>query len=155
MEESNKKIEYLIVQIDENINKIKDKSKNNKRLTSIVGVSSLILSASVTLSLGLEVDESYAITQKNSALFLSALLTIVNGWSLIFNYRKLWVRQKKTLLNLYQIKNKVKYEYKSESIEESKVDELFESYLNIWDKDSNDWTQIHQLKRNNVSEKER
>ena len=67
---------------------------------------------------------------------------ITNGWSTLFNYKKLWFRQKSTLLDLYQLKNELGYRKSRKMSIDS--DELYSKYLMIWEKDSNEWRNITQ-----------
>ena len=58
----------------------------------------------------------------------------------VFDYKKLWMRQKSTLLDLYQLMNELRYR---ESIKDyESVVTLFDKYQTIWEKDSNEWRKI-------------
>jgi hypothetical protein len=135
---------FLTEQIDFNIEKIKPKVKGNKDKTSAINLSTVALSALITLTLALEIKE-FEIIQKNIALVLGALLTVFNGWTLLFDYKKLWVRQKKTLLSLYQIKNEIGYLQAKGKDEIKSLDTLFDRYLELWERDSTEWITIHKV----------
>ncbi|MCJ8314890.1 MAG: DUF4231 domain-containing protein [Saccharospirillaceae bacterium] len=142
MEELNTNLSFLSSEVDKNIKIIKNKQKYNKNLTGLTGILTVILSSAITLILGLDI-EAFIDYQKNIALFLGSILTITNGWIMIFDYKKLWIRQKNTLLSLYQIKNKIGYTKACISLTKVDVDKLFSEYLDIWDKDSREWERIH------------
>jgi len=144
--ENNNTLSFLEEKVNTNISVLKDKSKKNKNRTGFLGVTAVSLSALITLTLGMDID-GYEAWQKNIALVFGALLTIVNGWIFMFNYKKLWVRQKKTLLNLYQLKNKIEYLKSVGTYDQKKTDELFSEYVDIWKNDGNEWISIQNDKK--------
>jgi len=133
----NTKISFLKGEVDKSIATLKSKSQKNKFKTSVVNGLTIFFGALITLTLGLDVSVDYVTIQKNLALIFGALLTIINSWGAIFDYKKLWVRQKTTLLRLYQLRSKLDYR-----LTNSDDFDLFEEYLSIWDKDSEEWTSI-------------
>lgn len=137
-----KQMEFLSTKLDSSIQKIKDKSKENKTKTAVINALSISLGALVTLTLGFEVADENVQIQKNAALLLGALLTIVNGWGAVFDYKKLWVRQKSTLLSLYQLQNELNFRKSVD--EQSDVEDLFIQYQKIWEIDQNSWKSIVQ-----------
>ena len=147
---NNSEAEYLLAEVERNIKTLKKKVKRQKLKNSVVNGLSMILGAAITLILGFNVHEDYASLQKNSALVVGAMLTIVNSWNIFSNYKKLWVRQKSTLLNLYQLKNELGYRTSKQT--DVDFQDLFEKYQKIWEKDRAEWrgivtpVQIHQSK---------
>ena len=133
-------VDYLESKVDESINVLKTKVSVNKKKTGRINALSISLGALVTLSLGVDVAPESAMFQKNVALALAALLTIINGWNALFDYKKLWIRQKSTLLDLYQLKNQLGYRKAIDS--NCNVDDLFEMYVDIWEKDGDEWRKI-------------
>lgn len=133
----NTQISFLKGEVDNSIATLKLKSQKNKLKTSVVNGLTILFGALITLTLGLDVSVDYVTYQKNLALIFGALLTIINSWNAIFDYKKLWIRQKTTLLRLYQIRSKLDYR-----LTNNDDFDLFEEYLSIWDKDSEEWTSI-------------
>lgn len=133
---------YLQQEISKSIQTLKNKVSLHKNKTSLINAFSISLGALVTFTLGIDVAVDNAQLQKNLALGLGALLTITNGWNALFDYKKLWVRQKSTLLDLYQMQNELGY--RKSKKEDCEVDDLFEQYQRIWEKDSNEWRSIIQ-----------
>ena len=133
---------YLQKEISKSIQTLKNKLSLHKNKTSLINAFSISLGALVTFTLGIDVAVDNAQLQKNLALGLGALLTITNGWNALFDYKKLWVRQKSTLLDLYQMQNELGY--RKSKKEDCEVDDLFEQYQRIWEKDSNEWRSIIQ-----------
>ncbi|AEF54580.1 SLATT domain-containing protein [Marinomonas posidonica] len=140
------RIGFLDKSINGSIKTIKAKAKWNKTKASIINALIIMLGALITLTLGVDVDEDLVRIQKNLALIFGALLTLLSGWNVIFDYRKLWIRQKITLLALYQLKNEFDY-YKVDENSNSdnmnkKIDSFFLKYQEIWDKDGQEWRDI-------------
>lgn len=138
MEQNNKK-DFFNSALESSITIIKKKSKKNKFKTGLINGLSIILGALITLILGFDVSNENTQLQKNLALIVGALLTIINGWGVLFDYKKLWVRQKITLLSLYQLKNELDFR---KSKNNQKIDDLFEEYQKIWEIDQNAWKSI-------------
>lgn len=137
---NNKSYDFFINELDSNIKIIKEKTKSNKFKTGLINGLAIISAGLITLTLGVDVAPESLSIQKNLALFLGFLLTVVNGWGVLFDYKKLWVRQKVTLLNLYQIRNELNFR-KSQSAELF-IDDLFEQYQQIWEEDREAWKSI-------------
>ena len=140
-------VHFLSEELESNIEKIKKKTKANKFKTGLINGLSISLGALIALTLGWEFDPEYTKLQKNFALLMSATLTIVNGWGVLFDYKKLWVRQKMTLLSLYQLRNEL--HFRQTSSNDSYVEELFERYQRIWECDQNSWHSIVQASATN------
>lgn len=154
MENNDNTMDFLEKKVNESITTLKCKSKKNKINTSVLSIFTVSLSAIITMTLGLDIV-GYEQLQKNLAQGFGALLTITNGWTLIFNYNKLWIRQKKTLLSLYQIQTKIGFLKAQNKIEKSQIDNLLTEYLDTWERDGTEWINIqNDRKSNNLDFKE-
>jgi hypothetical protein len=152
--ENSSEVDFLEQQITNSIQTLKTKTSSSKRKVGWMGALSISLGALITLTLGVDVSLEYAQLQKNIALLFGAILTVSNGWSVLFDYRKLWIRQKITLLELYQMQNELGYR-KSKS-EDFNVDDLFEKYLAVWENDSQEWkniTKVHSASKDKTLNK--
>lgn len=125
---------------------LKSKCKKNKRFFQWLTAGSIVFSAAITLILGFDLPE-HTLVQKNFALVLAMVLTLLNGWMAVFDYKKLWLRQKSTLFGLYQLENELMFLNDSQQDQE-KVDNLFKNYQIIWEKDGNEWINIHAVTAN-------
>ncbi|ELA3610289.1 MULTISPECIES: SLATT domain-containing protein [Klebsiella] len=134
--------QFLLDEIHKSINIIKCKAKWNKKKLKVFFLMTIFLSTITTLILAFDLS-GYEKIQKNSALIMSACLTLVSGWTARFDYQKLWFRQKATLLAMYQLRNKVNYLKSKEDVTQSDIDSLFDEYKSIWEKDSQEWNDIH------------
>ncbi|MFV8453200.1 DUF4231 domain-containing protein [Vibrio campbellii] len=132
---------FLTEQIDNSISTLKSKVEKQKCKTRLINGASIALGALITLTIGLKVT-GYENTQQNIALFLGALLTMVNGWGAVFDYRKLWIRQKSTLLDLYHLQNHLHYNISAGETSEETALDIFERYQEIWARDGNEWRNI-------------
>lgn len=136
---------YLLSEVENSIITLKSKVDCLKRKTKIINILTLSLGALITVTLGLTLD-GYQELQRNLALCLGAILTAVNGWSVIFDYKKLWIRQKSTLLNLYQLKNDICFSQSAGQMLNDKQLELFERYQSIWEANGSEWRNINRMK---------
>ncbi|WP_140390906.1 DUF4231 domain-containing protein, partial [Vibrio parahaemolyticus] len=145
---------YLWQEINTNIEVLKKKVQSQKSKTRFFNGLSIILGALITLTLGIKAS-GYEELQKNLALFLGALLTIINGWNAMFDYKKLWRRQKSTLLDLYQLRNELGFRLSTKPSEAIDVNDLFSRYQNIWERDGNEWRNIiHPQKTDSSSQQQ-
>ena len=138
----NSEFDYLQSEVSRSIDILKSKAQSNKRKTSWINAISISLGALITVTLGIDVSSEYIELQKNIALILGSLLTLTSSWNACFDYKKLWIRQKTTLLALYQIKNELGY--RASKAEKTKIDDIFDEYQRIWEQDSNEWRNITQ-----------
>lgn len=136
----------LLGMVSSKIQLLKSKCKTNKRLFQWLTAGSILFSAAITLILGFDLPE-HTSGQKNFALVLGMVLTLLNGWMALFDYKKLWLRQKSTLFGLYQLENELKFLSDSQQDQE-KVELLFNTYQRIWEKDGNEWINIHTIPAN-------
>lgn len=131
----------LLEMVSEKIATIKPKCINNKRLFQWLTAGSIVFSAAITLTVGIDWPD-HAATQKNIALLLGLLLTLINGWMAVFDFKKLWMRQKSTLFGLYLIENELKILNDSDE-HKPRVRELFKAYQSVWERDGSEWAHIY------------
>lgn len=139
---TNSEFDFLQSEVSRNIEILKLKAKLNKIKTYWINAISISLGALITVTLGVDVSSENVVLQKNTALIFGSLLTIVSSWNACFDYKKLWVRQKTTLLALYQIKNELGY--RASKDKKTQIDDIFDQYRLIWEKDSNEWRSVTQ-----------
>lgn len=139
---------FLLSEVESSIATLKSKVDCLKRKTKIINILTLSLGALITATLGLTLD-GYQELQRNLALCLGVILTAVNGWSVIFDYKKLWIRQKSTLLNLYQLKNDIRFSQSAGLMSHDRQLELFERYQSIWEDNGSEWRNINRAASHN------
>ena len=109
-QESAKKLDYLIKDIDKSIKLYEGRGKKNKRPALIFKVLTTGLSSVVTILLGLRVTNAVAVTVMNNlALAISALMTVVTAWNAFYDYTELWVQYSKTVEELSLLKKDIEY----------------------------------------------
>lgn len=131
----------LLGMVSEKITKLKPKCRKNKLFFQWMTAGTIVFSAAITLVVGLDWPD-YSSTQKNIALLLGLILTLLNGWMAVFDYKKLWMRQKATLFGLYLIENELKILNDDEK-HCVRIQELFKSYQSVWEKDGSEWSHIY------------
>lgn len=130
----------LLSMVRNKITPLKLKCHRNKRHFQWLTAGSIIFSAAITLTLGFDLPEHIP-GQKNTALVFGMVLTLINGWLAIFDYKRLWIRQKSTLFGLYQLENELNFLTDSPQ-DQVRVDFLFKSYQELWERDGNEWANI-------------
>jgi hypothetical protein len=131
----------LLEMVSDKIISIKPKCRRNKCFFQLLTAGSILFSATITLMVGIDWPNHAAI-QKNIALFLGLMLTLINGWMAVFDFKKLWMRQKSTLFGLYLIENELKILNDNDEHQE-RVKELFKTYQSVWEKDGREWAHIY------------
>lgn len=131
----------LLEMVNDKIVSIKSKSRRNKFFFQFFTAGSILLGSAITLTLGFDFTDHIP-DQKNIALSLGLLLTLLNSWMAVFDYKKLWLRQKVTLFGLYQLENELKFLSDTDQ-DHPKVEALFKTYQSIWQKDGEEWLSIY------------
>jgi len=142
MQTDDTSFDYLEERVNSSIEIIKKKERRNKNKTGLLNLTAIILSALITLILGIDTSDMQ-VYQKNIALSLGAILTVINGWNILFNYKKLWVRQKRTLFSLYQLQSKMGYLKSQKNYDKKNTDELFSEFLEVWKVNGNEWLNLN------------
>ena len=132
---------YLLQEVETSIQTLKNKVNRQKRNTQLINALSIFLGTLITVTLGLTL-EGFEELQRNIALGIGALLTVVNGWGALFDYKKFWFRQKSTLLELYQLRNEINFYLLLNQTPDDKWEDLFEQYKSIWEENGSEWRNI-------------
>lgn len=139
------KIQFLEERVQNDISKMKKKADRNKRKAGLANTFSVVFSAAVTVFLGLQVEGVETIF-KNIALVFGVLATGINSVNAFFNYRSLWVKQKVTLLHLYNLNNEMRFfragMEEKDTISAEKVGAFFQEYQQIWDASTEEWVKL-------------
>jgi hypothetical protein len=139
------KLQYLEEEVTKGIKMIKAKGDLNKSRSFAVSMSSVTLGAFVTIALGLQIS-SLAVELKNFALVCGALISVVNAVDSIIGFRALWIKQKVTLSQLYDLRNEINFykagQEETDQISDEYVSKLFEKYQTIWKDASNEWLRL-------------
>ena len=150
------KLQYLEEEVAKGIKMMKTKGDLNKSRSFAVSMSSVTLGALVTIALGLQIS-ALAVELKNFALVCGALISVVNAVDSIIGFRALWIKQKVTLSQLYDLRNEINF-YKAgleenDQIRDKHVSKLFEKYQTIWQDASNEWLRLRKEQEQNEANK--
>jgi hypothetical protein len=109
------------------------KRQKNKFLAFGLKITIALLSAGITVLLGLSFPGKDEGTYKNIALGLSALSAVMGTWDAFFNHRTLWIRYTIAANRMRSLLEEIKYQT-AKSQGELPVqlsDEMFEKYQQI------------------------
>ncbi len=139
------KLQFVEDEIAKGIKTMKTKGDRNKSSAFAVRVSSAVLGAIVTVALGLQIT-SLTTELKNLALICGALISVVNAVDSVVGYRALWIKQKLTLAQLYDLRNEIDF-YKAgleddDQISDDQISEFFKRYQAIWETASSEWMRL-------------
>lgn len=135
----NEKLISLSNEIDEKVLKMKDKVKRTKNKATCLKLLSLSFATLTTILVGVSNGH---VNLSIISLITSSLLTFTVGLESYFSYQEQWVRQKWTLLQLYQIQNKIKLMGEGEKMNSEIIEKYREEYLSIWEADLARWEKI-------------
>ncbi|TAA73935.1 MAG: Protein of unknown function (DUF4231) [Candidatus Electronema aureum] len=136
------KISFLKQEVDLKIKSFEEKRTFNRKMSSYLNMTLIIISALITIFLGIEQD-TYKIFFKNLALVLSASLTVLSTLDSFFNYKKLWVKYTDTTNDLKALKTDILYSCikSDENISEQVIDKFYDRYISILKDTNQHWIQ--------------
>jgi ABC-type multidrug transport system fused ATPase/permease subunit len=142
--DSNTRQEYLLNLIERCLTLFERKRQRDKFLALGLKLVAALLSASVTVALGVTFSGKSESLFKNLALILSAIATVINTWDAFFNHRTLWVRHTVAANRLRSVKDELEYYIASGSgaITESQSDEIFKTYRQIMTETNQAWENL-------------
>ena len=141
---------YLEEKIDADIVKVRKRSDSNRDRSAMMGVSTIIFGACVTVFLGWRREQGEVLF-KNLALIWGVWVTVIGSIERFFNYRTVWLEQTVTVLKLHAWKNEIEFyrldREENTPIDEKKVHGCFRQYQEIWDTVSEEWSQRRSQKK--------
>jgi hypothetical protein len=144
--EQKSKCEMLIKEIENSIDYFTGKHKKTKKKAYILRISTVAFGAIITTLLGLNIG-SLGNLFKNTALILSAFVTIFNAVDGFYDYSALWAKSAVTLVKLQELRVKVMFYVsgrKTEEIENNKVERYMEQFHHILRDDLREWLRIRE-----------
>ena len=97
------KLKYLEKEIDGRIKDFAYKRRRDKNKAFGIKILAVVLAATITVLLGLRVDENVAEVFQNIALVFGATITILNAIEAFYDHRSLWIRRTVTLAHLFAL----------------------------------------------------
>ena len=125
--------EHLLQTVETCLRVFDRKRQQNKFLAFGLKIAIALLSAGITVLLGLSFQGKNDSTYKNIALGLSALSAVMGTWDAFFNHRTLWIRYTIAANRMRSLLEEIKYQVaKSQSgLSVQTSDEMFEKYQQI------------------------
>lgn len=147
------KVSLLQEMINSALNQTRSNMKENRVRASQVKLTVTICSALATVFLGLQTPslESFF---RNSALALTALVTLLNALEPFFNYRALWVEHEIALWRFHRLRDRFEYYLAgqpSDMLELQELDKFHAEYQNIWDDLSLSWINYRKQEKSSTS----
>jgi len=97
------KLKYLENEIDSRIKDFTHKRIRDKNKAFGIKIFAVVLAATITVLLGLKVDETLTKVFQNIALVFGATITILNAVEAFYDHRSLWIRRTVTLAHLFDL----------------------------------------------------
>lgn len=107
VDEHLKKLDFLDEEIRRQLDRLHSRRERDKRRDLAIKITSIGLSAFITILLGLQVDSTWSAIFRNTALVFGATVTILNALEAIGNHRSLWVRRTVSIASLYALQRDV------------------------------------------------
>jgi len=141
------RVEFVREAITERAHALNNRAAANRQRGFQLKMLVMGLSALTTVLLGLKgFDAFWGIGIQNLALVSSALVSMFAAWDAFFNYRANWLAQQTAVGHLKELEKDLKYLMAGggDSINEDKVDELYERYRRIMSDYNSSWLQLKQ-----------
>ena len=135
------KVQYLEQRLSRAVTYMGDQRDRNRRRSTLLRLSTIVLSAVATVLLGLQVmgmDQVF----RSVAFVLVTLVTLLNALEPFFNYRALWVEQEAAIAQFYRLRDEIGYAVAASAggeLPDATVDELFRDYLQVWERHNEAW----------------
>jgi len=139
------KLKLIENEIDDRVREFARKRRSDKHWAFGLKVSSVLLAATITVLLGLQLGDEWSEPFKNIALVLGVLITVFNTYEAFYDYRALWVRRTVTLVHLYKLQRDFRF-YKSgvapDEISSAALERFKDRLDEIMDNDLRNWLKL-------------
>jgi hypothetical protein len=104
------RVGFLRAELDRQQQRFGRRRRRDKRKAFALQVATVVLSATITVLLGLRVDTGLQRTLANVALGLGALVTVLAAMEAFFSHRGLWVARTVTVRRLEELRRQADYQ---------------------------------------------
>ena len=119
------------------------KRVRDKRKAFGLRIGAAVLSAAVTVLLGLKVSDGIENVLKNAALVTGALVAILNAWDAFYDHRALWVKRTTTVARLKKLQRSYNQATARQAeLSPKELTDLTASLEQILDDDLSSWVQM-------------
>jgi hypothetical protein len=133
--------EHLVETVERCLDVFDGKRQKNKFLAFGLKLVIALLSAAITVLLGLSYPNKPETTYKNVALGLSALSAVMGTWDAFFNHRTLWIRYTIAANRMRSLLEDIRYETAKNQgvLPTAMADEMFGKYQEIVGEANHAW----------------
>lgn len=117
----------LNIKLDGSIAEFTERKRRMFKVVNRFKYSLIILSALLTVVLGLQIGDGFIVVQKNTALIIGAVITAITTLMTFWNVEEYWLKSKIIELQLLSLKSEVEFEQHAGFTEE-RIRELFNKY---------------------------
>lgn len=144
---SEKKLKFLEKELDNRINDTVKKRNGDKIKAFALKILAVCFAATITILLGLKINDNLTKLFQDIALALGAIITVLNAVEAFYDHRSLWIRRTVTLARLYALRADLCYA--TAGLEESEIDikvlDRFKNrYEHILQEDLKTWLKLRQ-----------
>lgn len=139
--EIDEKVKRLRGHVEHSIKLARKKARYNRRNATIIKLTSLVLSAAVTILIGWKATDAEP-WLKNIALTFAATVTLLTATEPFFNYRALWIEHEEATWRFYSIRDDMEYYLAGKSpaeIDDSELAAFHTRIRHTWDDLSQKW----------------
>lgn len=138
---------FLFQILDEAVSKYTTESRRLKRWTYFFKIAVLLLSASSTVLLGLNIkaDPDYLIWSRNVVLGMGALSTFLIGLSAFWNVESYWLKQKVLFARVRAIRERYQFlKAEQDRLSQEQIEAAFVEYRDLMDERIEYWEKAYQ-----------
>jgi hypothetical protein len=108
--ESAKKLDCLTSDLDKLVKRFARECVRHKNRALVLKITSVLLATSITILLGLKLEDSKVRNElSNVALVLGGLITVLSAYEAFFDPRSLWIRETVTFVRLKDLQRDLKF----------------------------------------------
>ncbi|WP_158104633.1 DUF4231 domain-containing protein [Amycolatopsis kentuckyensis] len=144
-DEPSGELAFLRSELDQQLRRYSKRRRRDKRKAFGLQLSTVLLSASISVLLGLRNVDGHADLFANIALGLGALITVLAAADAFFSHRELWILRTQTIRDLESISRELRYcTSKDLSPEELKqhVERIYGELNRAIERDSKNWDRL-------------
>jgi hypothetical protein len=136
---------FLRSEIDKQLRRYAKRSRRDKRKAFALRLSTVLLSATISILLGLRNLDGYADLFANIALGLGALITVLAAADAFFSHRELWLLRTQTVRDLENIERELRYSLSKDLSKDAlkqDVERIYGELNRAIERDSRNWDRL-------------
>ncbi|MFJ5922326.1 SLATT domain-containing protein [Kitasatospora sp. NPDC092948] len=136
---------WLEAELDTGLVERRRRRDRDRRRALTLQLSTVGLSALITVLLGVKVGGTLADRLADAALVCGALVTVLAAWAAFFGHRTLWIQRVETVHRLSSLRRRLallKAEYGDDVPDPERVTALVEEHRRILDDEHDSWVRL-------------